>query len=75
MEDQLIEFEMLSEPVTTFETDINERSIPVATTINLIKATRGIPCSQVIKVLFDSEGSASVINRKISSIRVQITII
>ena len=75
MEDQLIKFEMLSEPVITFETDTGGQSIPMATAIILVKATQGIPCSRVIKVLFDSEGSASIINKKISSIRVQITMI
>ena len=75
LEDQHIEFKMLSEPVTTFKTDTNGRSISMATTVNLVKSIQGIHCSRVIKVLFDSEGSASVISRKVSPIGIQIIMI
>ena len=70
-----IEFEMLSKPVTTFGTDTNGRSIPMATTVNSVKSIQSVPCSWVMKVLFDSKGSESVISKTISPIRVQITMI
>ena len=66
---------MLFEPVTTLGPDINEQSIPMATTVNLVKSIQGIPCSQAMKVLFDSEGSALVISKKVSPTGVQITTI
>ena len=70
--EKTLEIEMLSEPVNTFVTDTNERSILMATAMNLVKSIQGIPYSRVMKVLFDSDESASMISIKILPIGVQI---
>ena len=67
LEDQQIKFEMLSNSVNTFVADTNEQSIPMTTTMILVKSIQGIPYSRVLKVLFNSDGSASMISRKVSS--------
>ena len=72
LEDQKIEYEMPSEPVVVFVTDANEKSVPMATSMILVKSIQGIPCSQIMKVLFDSGESASMIRSKVLPIGVQV---
>ena len=64
LKDQQIEFDMLSEPVVVYVSDANGKSTPMATAMILVKSIQGIPCSRIMKVLFDSGGSASMINSK-----------
>ena len=65
MEDQLIKFEMLPEPVPPLQLISMDNQFPMATPVELDKSSQGIPGSRVIEVLFESEESASVIIRKV----------
>ena len=64
LKDQQIEFDLLSEPVVVYVSDANGNSTHMATAMILVKSIQGIPCSRIMKVLFDSGGSASMINSK-----------
>ena len=72
LEDQKIEYKMLSEPVVVFVTDANGKSVPMAISMILFKSIQGIPCSRIMKVLFDSGESASMISSKVLPIGVQV---
>ena len=72
MKEQQIGFEMFSEPVVAFVTDANGKIVPMATTMILVKKIQGVPCSRIMNVLFDSGGSALMINRKVLPYGVQV---
>ena len=70
--EQQIEFDMLSEPVVTFVADANGKTVSMATTLILVNKIQGVPCSHMMKVLFDSGKSASMISSKVLPKGVQI---
>ena len=63
---------MLSEPVVTYITDANGKTVSMATTMILVKKIQGVPCSRIIKVLFDSGGSASMMSKKVIPRKVEV---
>ena len=63
-EEEKIDYEMMSKPVVTFVVDAKGKSVPMATCYILVKSINGVPCGRLMKVLLDSGGSATLINRR-----------
>ena len=61
------------EPQTIMTTDETGHSTPISCGIMLVKSIQGRPCSRLLKVLYDSGGSKSVIKKSILPKGVRLT--
>lgn len=55
----------MGEPDVVFTTDANGKSTPMASAVMVVKAIQGKSCGRILRVLFDSGGSKSMMNRRI----------
>ena len=63
----------LLEPEVIMATDETDQSTPMICGIMLVKSIQGRPCSRLLKVLYDSGGSKSMIKKSILPKGVRLT--
>ena len=64
VEDKHIETEVPTEPEVIMAVDQHGNMTPMASVVMVIKDLQGRPCSKLLRVLFDSGGSTSMIHRR-----------